>query len=173
MDFLNCESRIASMSDKVSMLLVDDEPLIRKSGKWLIENKGFRCIIAGNEAEAVKKIENGFIPEVALIDFLIPVGNITRERYEGELHGLTGGLRLAKFIQQETNGRCRTILVTGLMDYRIHAQEGGVWGYCSKPVEDWDLLIEILGKGFLESSEMGKPTIDVDIEIRKLQGKER
>ncbi len=130
----------------------------------MLEKRGFICKTAGTEAEAIRLISEGFFPESAMVDFLIPVGRITRD-IDGELHGLTGGARLIKFIMKETEGRCRTILTTGLNSYREHAQESGAWGYCSKPVADWLVLFDILGEGYLRDNEVGKFPLDVNTEI--------
>jgi CheY-like chemotaxis protein len=152
------------MTDKITSLIVEDESIALQTLKEMLQRQGFRCATADTEAKAKQIIERGFYPETALVDYLIPEGHIA-ESLDSESFGLTRGLRLARYIQKVTEGRCRIVLMTGLWDFREKALETEVWGYCSKPIFKVDKLIEMLKKGYLKEDEIGKPTINLDIEF--------
>lgn len=160
------------VSKEVSILVVDDEPIVCRNMKDFINNRGYHCRTASSEGEAMRMINNGYLPESALIDILIPEGRIGRN-IDNDLHGLTGGLRLAKFIQKEVGKECRIIVYSALLRYREPAQEAGVWGFISKPVWNFNGLIDLLGKGFLSKNEIKKQTIDLDREINTRHSIER
>ncbi|OGG01400.1 hypothetical protein A2Z33_02575 [Candidatus Gottesmanbacteria bacterium RBG_16_52_11] len=158
------------MPNRITTLVVDDEQITRVEFKEILTRFGFKCRIAGSEDAAVRIVENGFYPETAIIDYLIPTG---RQAFlDGQSYGLTGGLRLSRYLLEKTEGRCRVILLTGLDSFREAAQQAGIWGYCEKPVIQ--RLFDVLSDGALKDDEIGKPTINIRDEITsRVSGKER
>lgn len=150
-----------------SILLVEDEPVVRRVMPEMLKARGYNCKAVGNINQAIKIIEEGFFPESAAVDFLVPGGRGPLiDSLENESYGLSGGLLFCKYLLLATGGKCRIVLTTGLNDYRAAAQEAGIWGYLLKPVHDFGAFFDILGEGSLNNREMGQPTLDVNDLIR-------
>lgn len=158
------------MGKVVSILIADDEPLIRKYIVEPLRMNGHVCREVRNEWEALHLFEEGFVPESALVDALIPGDKISMD-IDSQSYGYTRGLRLCRYIKTDINARCRIILNTGMGDYIRFAQRLGIWGYNVKPTRDINFLCEQLCKGTLSDEEIGKPVIDIAREIDILHGR--
>ena len=55
-------------------LVVEDEPLIRMHLCDLLEEAGFECEEAGNAAQAIALLEDGWLPEILVTDFNLGPG---------------------------------------------------------------------------------------------------
>lgn len=164
------------MSEKVNIFIVDDNEDARDVLKEFVQRGGHSYKTASSEEDAIRMIKDGYVPESALIDVSIPEGRRGRiGSLDSDSFGLTGGLRLAKFILKEVGDMCRIIIWSGLDHYRVHAQEAGVWGFVHKgEIPHSGILVEMLGQGFLKNHEIGKPTLHIGKEIRRRkQGIER
>ena len=63
------------MADKERILVVDDEPSIRKYLGTLLEVDGYQVEAVTSGTEAIKKIENGERPDFIILDVLMPEVN--------------------------------------------------------------------------------------------------
>lgn len=149
------------MSEKVSALVVDDDNDARSRWKRFLTIRGFSCRTAATQREALKLLANGFFPEVALVDYLLPSEVRVDNKVEALSHGLTGGMSLVPDILLVTGGLCRIVVMTGLHDYLEQASESGSWGYCEKPIPDFEGLVALLLPGILKGHEIGAPTKDL------------
>jgi CheY-like chemotaxis protein len=55
-----------------TILLVDDEHAILDALSGILEDEGFRVVVAGNGREALARLEE-VLPDVALVDVMMPV----------------------------------------------------------------------------------------------------
>ena len=60
------------MSEKERILVVDDEPSIRKYLGTLLEVDGYRVESVVSGQEAIEKIESGDRPDFIILDVLMP-----------------------------------------------------------------------------------------------------
>ena len=58
------------MSDKIKVLMVDDEEQFRATTKKLLNRRGFETILAGSGEEAIEKLEEN--PNVVILDIKMP-----------------------------------------------------------------------------------------------------
>ncbi len=65
------------MTDKIKILLADDHQLVRKGFRALLEELDFVEIVgeAANGKEAVALLRNGAKPNIALLDYEMPLMN--------------------------------------------------------------------------------------------------
>ena len=117
------------MSDnQLTLLLVDDDPMISESLGPLMERSGFRVLLASNGEEALRKVQ-AHHPDVIVMDVLMPLMN-GRETLR----------RLRK-----SNIWIPTILLTqiGEASERATALEEGADDYLNKPFHSQELLARI------------------------------
>ncbi len=57
------------------VLVVDDEPFIRRSLEFLLKKQGFRVTSATNGEEAVAELQRGELPELMFLDVMMPKMN--------------------------------------------------------------------------------------------------
>jgi len=104
-----------------TILIVDDDRGVRYSLKRMFEEKGMQTLIARNGREAMELLKQGAMPDVALIDIVMP--------------GLSG-LELLEAIKEE-NPRLQVIMVTahGTTERAIKAMKLGAYDYIQKPFD--------------------------------------
>lgn len=70
-------NEVWNMEQKIKLLLVDDHQLVRKGFRALLEELAFVDIVgeAANGKEAITLLRNGVRPQVALLDYEMPVMN--------------------------------------------------------------------------------------------------
>jgi CheY-like chemotaxis protein len=86
------------MSEKVGILLVDDDDAVRGLARIILEHEGWRIEEAGSVAEAKGKVrEGGFRPYLAVVDLLLPDGfgtelveDLRRARHKSKIVYITG-----------------------------------------------------------------------------------
>ena len=119
------------------ILVIDDEEIIRKRLKSLLELDGYETFTAGDGQEGLKvfRKEN---PEIALVDIKMP--------------GMDGIEVLRKI--KEERGKTEVIIITGHggVETAIQAMKDGAFGYVQKPIEYDELEIEI--RKAMEKQEM-------------------
>ena len=60
------------MSEKEKILVVDDEPSIRKYLQTLLEVEGFDVEAVGSGKDAIRRVGNGERPDFIILDVLMP-----------------------------------------------------------------------------------------------------
>ena len=64
--------KVGQMAEKERILVVDDEPSIRKYLGTLLEVDGYQVEAVTSGPEAISKIENGERPDFIILDVLMP-----------------------------------------------------------------------------------------------------
>ena len=102
-----------------TILLVDDDPLIRGLGRELLENLGYRVETAADGAEALKKYRQMGGADLVVLDYFMP--------------GLNGGQVLREFKTLDT--RARVLVASGFVSSQQAARlkEQGALGLIHKP----------------------------------------
>ncbi len=116
------------MMKKIRILVVDDDPTLRKTLADILGLKGYEPLLAGSGAEAMAAMAQGAV-SVALVDLMLP-----------DMPGLEVMTRI-KAISPLTE----TIILTGnaSMDTVIEAAGQGAFSYLVKPYRMDDLLQKI------------------------------
>ncbi|MFA5825950.1 MAG: ATP-binding protein [Gallionellaceae bacterium] len=117
------------MKQKARILIVDDDPNLRKTLADILKIKGYETAVAGTGAEAIAATgESAF--SLALIDLMLP-----------DMPGLDVMARI-KAISPLTEA----IILTGhaSLDSAIEATRNGAFSYILKPYQMDDLLLNIL-----------------------------
>jgi DNA-binding NtrC family response regulator len=104
-----------------TILVVDDEPLIRWAVREGLESAGYQVIEAGNATEALAELESARSVEVALLDIRLPDSD---------------DLDLLKRVRTGAPG-CRVIIMTahGTPELLADAIRAGAFGTLSKPFD--------------------------------------
>ncbi len=116
------------MNTKAKILVVDDDPNLRKTLADILRVKGYEAVLAGTGGEAVAAAEEGEI-SLALLDLMLP-----------DMPGLEVMARI-KAISPLTEA----IILTGnaSMDTAIEATRQGAFSYLLKPYNMNDVLLNI------------------------------
>ncbi|BBI98890.1 hypothetical protein FGKAn22_05830 [Ferrigenium kumadai] len=116
------------MKTKEKILIVDDDPNLRKTLADILTVKGYATAVAANGAEAIAAAEHGIV-SLALVDLMLP-----------DMHGLEVMARI-KAISPLTE----VIILTGhaSMDSAIEATGRGAFSYLLKPYQMDELLQNI------------------------------
>ena len=116
------------MKAEIKILVVDDDPNLRKTLADILRVKGYETAVAGTGAEAIAALESGDI-SLALIDLVLP-----------DMPGFEVMARL-KAMSPTTE----VIILTGhaSMDTAIEATRQGAFSYLVKPYQMDDLLRNI------------------------------
>ena len=123
----------------VDVLIVDDDSLVRKSLRSLLERQGYRCAEAGDGQEAVE-LARHYAPECMLLDLSMP--------------GLDG-FAVARRLRGDPRTRgVRIHCLTGLAEpgVREQALEAGFQTFLPKPVDPGRVL-QVVGKQGAEPAE--------------------
>ncbi len=107
------------MSNKIHLLVVDDEPDIRESFQEFLELNGYRVSCAEDAAEARRLVDEHEI-DLALLDISMP----------GE-----DGLSLARFLREHTELAIIMVASAGDVMDRVIGIEVGADDYLAKPVD--------------------------------------
>ncbi|MDQ6975599.1 MAG: response regulator [Mariprofundaceae bacterium] len=132
------ESRYAEDEAKeVTVMIVDDSLSVRRTLSRLMQDEGYRTVLAIDGVEAISKIEQE-IPDIMLLDLELPRMN---------------GLELAAYLRrQESTLKLPIIMITSraTQKHRDRAKQAGVNHYLIKPYQEDDVLESIerlLGTG--------------------------
>jgi two-component system KDP operon response regulator KdpE len=116
------------MSDpKPLILVVDDEPQMRKFIRLSLSAQDFRVIEASNGAEAIQQAR-AYTPEVVLLDLGLPDMD---------------GLEVTKQVRQWTATPILVISARGQEESKVAALEGGADDYLTKPFGSAELVARI------------------------------
>lgn len=117
------------MNDTASatILLVEDDALLRHAFRLLLEDAGYRCLEAGSAAETVRRIDEE-MPSLILLDLGLP-----------DLPGLELAERLRK---EPRTAEIPIVALTGRAGEheRIACLEAGCTHYFAKPLSPNELL---------------------------------
>lgn len=134
---------VSDPKEKASILVVDDEPCIRRLLAHFLTQEGFTCLVAEDGKNALKIIESEHIP-VAIVDILMP--------------GIDGMTLLKKLKRRKPF--TEVIMITGAADVAlaIEALRLGARDYVLKPFQLGTLLASIrrafeYRRLFMESKE--------------------
>jgi len=113
------------MPQKARILIVDDDPTIRRTMSIILEQSGYTVETAENGEQAIRKSEQNFY-HLALIDVRLPDME---------------GTKLLTLLR-DTYPRMIKIIMTGfpLLDNAVEAINRGVDGYLTKPMSTQKLL---------------------------------
>jgi two-component system, cell cycle sensor histidine kinase and response regulator CckA len=108
-----------------TILLVDDDPLIRDLGQELLEHLGYRVETAGDGSEALKKFQGMKRVDLVVLDYYLP--------------GQNGYEVLKEF--KILDKRARVLVASGFLTSQDMAnlKEEGALGLISKPYRLTDL----------------------------------
>lgn len=117
------------MTDQLgpTVLVVDDEPQLRKFLRAALLGQGFRLLEAGTCAEALVEVRTRN-PDVILLDLGLPDGD---------------GLRLTRDIRAEVKTPIIVISARGREDDKVDALDAGADDYLTKPFGVRELLARI------------------------------
>jgi two-component system cell cycle sensor histidine kinase/response regulator CckA len=108
-----------------TILLVDDDPLIRGLGQELLEHMGYRVETAGNGAEALEKYKKLGQVDLVLLDYFLPDKN---------------GRQVLKDFKA-LDARARVLMASGFFSFQEAAtlKDEGALGLIYKPFRVTDL----------------------------------
>ena len=110
------------------ILIVDDEPLIRRILAALLAKQGYETAAAENGEEAVS-MRAGFRPDIALLDINLP-----------EMDGIATMKRL---LADDPRLVCIMLTAYGSIRSAVDAMRVGAFDYLSKPFDNDELLLTI------------------------------
>lgn len=145
------------MLKKMSILVADDEALIRMDLREMLEDAGHDVVAEAANGEQAVDLARKFLPEFIIMDVKMPIMD---------------GLTAAKIINDE--GIAPVLLLTAYSQQDIvdKAKEAGVFAYLVKPVREEQLFpaMEIAAIRFAEVQELSAEldNLKESLETRKL-----
>lgn len=145
------------MLKKMSILVADDEALIRMDLREMLEDAGHDVVAEAANGEQAVELARKFLPEFIIMDVKMPIMD---------------GLTAAKIINDE--GIAPVLLLTAYSQQDIvdKAKEAGVFAYLVKPVREEQLFpaMEIAAIRFAEVQELSAEldNLKESLETRKL-----
>jgi two-component system response regulator AtoC len=121
----HCIQRKALMSEPAKILLVDDEPGMLRYIRTLLEVDDYKVETATTGEEALQRIEQGFEPDLVLLDVLMP--------------GIDGLQTLEKLRQMKPGAK--VVMLSCVNDTRkvVQAMRLGAQDYLTKPFQKSEL----------------------------------
>ena len=112
------------------VLIVDDEPAVRKTVRGVLESSGFECEESENGASALEWLK-GHHTDVIIVDYQMPIMN---------------GLSLLERVQSNYNGHTpRVIMLSGIIEKkeRLKAVDLGAYAIIDKPCNFRELVVKV------------------------------
>ncbi len=112
------------------VLIVDDEPAVRRTVRGVLESAGFECVESENGAHALSWLESHHT-DVIIADYQMPVMN---------------GLSLLEHVQTNLNGNTpRVIMLSGVIaeTEKLKAIELGAYAIIDKPCNFRELVVKV------------------------------
>jgi two-component system response regulator AtoC len=122
--------KVGQMAEKERILVVDDEPSIRKYLGTLLEVDGYQVEAVNSGPEAIKKIEGGDRPDFIILDGLMP-----------ELNGLE---TLKQLMQIDRSLNVVMLSCSNEVGTVVEAIRLGAQDYLTKPFEKAELDVAML-----------------------------
>lgn len=115
------------MSDAATVLIVDDEPHIRRLLRGALERAGYHVVEAGGARSALERLSEG-APDVVLLDLGLPDRD---------------GMELVQLFRQRTTAAVLVISARDTTDEKVAALDLGAIDYVTKPFDTEELLARI------------------------------
>jgi two-component system KDP operon response regulator KdpE len=127
------------MEDAKLILVVDDEPRMRRFMRMNLDLEGYRVIEANNGMEAIDRVRED-LPDLVLLDVMMPEMD---------------GFEALRFIRKTSSVPIIMLTVKGEEEDRVRGLELGADDYVTKPFSPRELASRI--KAVLRRSEMPAP----------------
>jgi CheY-like chemotaxis protein len=111
-----------------TVMVVEDHAATREGMAAIVRRNGYDVVAAGDGQEALDRLAAGPLPEVVLLDMLLPV---------------LDGWRLLERLTGTPYGTVPVIITTGADLSPAWAAAHGCAGFLQKPVDEPDLLAEL------------------------------
>lgn len=118
-----------------TIMVIDDEEIIGRLIKRIIEKNGYTAIVCTSSLEAISATKST-APELIISDFNLP--------------GYVDGVDLCLSIRQSTNRNMPVIIISGQTENEVKARNRG-FEFIGKPLDKEELLL--LVEGCLDYSE--------------------
>jgi len=112
------------------ILIVDDEPAVRRTVRGVLESSGFECEELENGASALEWLKEHHT-DVIIVDYQMPIMN---------------GLSLLERVQSSRNGHTpRVIMLSGLIEdkEKLEAVNLGAYAIIDKPCNFRELVVKV------------------------------
>ena len=125
------------MSQKIKVLMVDDEAQFRETTERILTRRGFETLLAGSGEEAIDKLREN--PDVVVLDIKLP--------------GMDGHETLREIKNRKPD--LPVIMLTGhaALPSAMEAREKGAYDYLTKPCDIDTLATKIIEASKFEKSE--------------------
>jgi two-component system chemotaxis response regulator CheY len=119
-------------------LIVDDSRFVREYLRGMLSKKGIQCEEAADGKAGLDQLHSGFIFDIALVDWNMPVMN---------------GLDMLKQLRAEGFSDLKVMMVTteAENDFIVRALEAGADEYLMKPFDDEALSEKLAMLGLVEA----------------------
>jgi len=115
---------------KRHVLIVDDEPAVRRTVRGVLELSGFECTESENGLSALEWLKDNHT-DLILVDYYMPIMN---------------GLSLLEKIQNTLNGHTpRVIMLSGVIQEKekLKAMDLGAYAIIDKPCNFRELVVKV------------------------------
>jgi len=112
------------------VLIVDDEPAVRRTVRGVLESSGFECTESENGASALEWLKDHHT-DVIIADYKMPIMN---------------GLNLLERVQTTLNGNTpRVIMLSGVIEEKekLKAIDLGAYAIIDKPCNFRELIVKV------------------------------
>ncbi|HMJ12379.1 MAG TPA: response regulator, partial [Polyangiaceae bacterium] len=126
------------MSANATVLLVDDEPMVRRAIARLLRKAGFETLLADSGESGLETLARAQ-PQAVLLDLNMP--------------GLGGLETLTLAVERAPDTPIIVVSGSGAIDDVVEAVHRGAWDYVMKPIGDAEMLLQPLRRA-LEKADL-------------------
>lgn len=110
-----------------TVLLVEDEPVLRSAMATVLRRRGYEVIDAANAAEAEDVLARG-LPDLLVAAMMLPGRS---------------GFQVVRLVRERSDGRVPVVMVSGIASpaHRDYAYASGVDAFLAKPFSAADLAV--------------------------------
>ncbi len=151
------------LHEKIKILTVEDENILRINIATYLEDSGFEVYQAENGLEGLEQFHK-HIPDLVLLDLQMPV--------------MSGIEILGKLTEESPETPIIIISGTGSLKDAISSLKAGAWDYLTKPIQDMEVLEHSIGKALersrlIKENQMYSKNLESIIEQRTFELRER